>query len=70
MKEETIFNKALNVYEDNTAFDNLILIKDLIGLLTDEIGLALENTKDIKTFNTLSTCLLNINEIIKENKRD
>lgn len=70
MSKEQIFNNALKIYDDYERLNTLILAENLINLISDEMGLCLNTDKETKHFNTLSTILMSLNEIINESESD
>ena len=66
LNDNTLKNEAYQLQLDFTLLEQLKIAKNLIDLIYNDICYNTENDNDVKTCNTLTTIILQLNEIIKE----
>lgn len=66
MNKDYIINETRDIFESLETIESLQFVYELLDLILQEIGFNLDTEKDKKDYNTLTTCLLSIKEILKE----
>lgn len=68
INDDTLLNEAFQIRYDFTLLEQLKLAHNIIDLIINDIQYNLETNDDKKSFNTLITTELQLNEIIKRNE--
>jgi hypothetical protein len=68
INDDTLLNEAFQIRDDFTLLEQLKLAHNIIDLIINDIQYNLETNDDKKSFNTLITTELQLNEIIKRNE--
>lgn len=68
INDDTLRNEAFQIRYDFTLLEQLKLAHNIIDLIINDIQYNLETNDDKKSFNTLITTELQLNEIIKRNE--
>lgn len=68
INDDTLRNEAFQIRDDFTLLEQLKLAHNIIDLIINDIQYNLETNDDKKSFNTLITTELQLNEIIKRNE--
>jgi hypothetical protein len=68
INDDTLQNEAFQIRDDFTLLEQLKLAHNIIDLIINDIQYNLETNDDKKSFNTLITTELQLNEIIKRNE--
>lgn len=70
MNDYYVMNETRDIYESLEPMESLYFVYNLLDLILNGLQYELETEKDKKNYNTLTTCLLSIRDIIKENDED
>lgn len=68
INDDTLRNEAFQIRDDFTLLEQLKLAHNIIDLIINDLQYNLETNDDKKSFNTLITTELQLNEIIKRNE--
>lgn len=68
INDDTLQNEAFQIRDDFTLLEQLKLAHNIIDSIINDIQYNLETNDDKKSFNTLITTELQLNEIIKRNE--
>nr|DAZ75990.1 MAG TPA: hypothetical protein [Caudoviricetes sp.] len=68
INDDTLQNEAFQIRDDFTLLEQSKLAHNIIDLIINDIQYNLETNDDKKSFNTLITTELQLNEIIKRNE--
>lgn len=68
MNDSYVINETRDIYESLEPIESLYFVYHLLDLIVNGLQYELETEKDKKEYNTLTTCLLSIKNIIEENE--
>lgn len=68
INDDTLQNEAFQIRDNFTLLEQLKLAHNILDLIINDIQYNLETNDDKKSFNTLITTELQLNEIIKRNE--
>lgn len=68
MNNNYIINETNDIFESLGSYDSLCFVYNLLNLILNDIQYNIENDIDKKDYNRLTTCFLNLKEVLKNNE--
>lgn len=65
MNDNYVINETRDIYESLEPLESLCFVYRLLDLIVNGLTYEIETEKDKKEYNTLTTCLLSIKDLLK-----